>query len=138
MPIMDFEREGIRKSAEFLESYGYTKMESQYSIDYCLNNVCISIIYPPNSEESDVNICYIDKNKVFSVGWIALARDGIRGCNEKLINVKNLLKYIKKNYLKLIDYQFCLDSEKLIDKYVENNQSKFENAILNFLKSQKE
>jgi len=73
---------------------------NQYSINYSLSDICISVVYPPDSEESDVNIRFIRKNKVFSVGWIALVRENIKGSNDKLVNVKELLKYVKNQYSK--------------------------------------
>lgn len=132
--MLDFEREEIEKSGKFLENYGYRRSENQYSINYCLNNVSINIIYPPNSEESEINIHFLDKNEVFNVGWIALVRENIKGCNEKLVNVKKLLNYIEKNYFQIIDYQFCADSNKLVNKYVEEHYKEFKNSVLNFLK----
>jgi len=136
MPMFDFEREEIKKSGKFLEDYGYSKNENQYSINYCLNNISISIVYPPNSEESEINIRFIDKNEVFSVGWIAFVRGNIKWCDKKLVNIKKLLNYIKENYFKIIDYQFCTESDKLVDKYVKEHYTEFKNSVLDFLKDQ--
>lgn len=133
MPITDSERKQIEKEAEFLTNYGYVKSEEVYSIIYSLNNICIYITYPPNSEESDIYIQFIEENQFFSVGWIALVRGGIKGTNEKFIHVKTLLRYIEQNYFKVIDYQFCQESNDLIDKYVRENHEKFERAIQSFL-----
>ena len=133
MAITDLERREIEKSAKFLERLGYARTEDSYSINYSLNNLCISIVYPPNSEESDVNIRFIEKNQVFSVGWIALVREDIRGSNDKVMNIKELLKYVEKQYFKVKDYQYCVESNNLVDKYVEEHHEKFENAIHNFL-----
>lgn len=133
MPITDFERKQIEKEAKFLIKFGYVKSEEPYSIKYSLNNICINIIFPPNSEESDINIHFIEKNKVFSVGWIALVRGGIRENNQKLFYVKTLLHYIEKNYFQVVNYQFCEESNDLIEKYVEENHEKFEKVIQSFL-----
>lgn len=133
MVITDLEKNEIKQMAKFLENRGYTRTERPYSIDYTLDNICISIVYPPNSDESDVNIRFIKKNEVFSVGWIALVRGDIKGSSEKCINIKELLKYVESQYLQIIDYQFCVESNYLIDKYVEKHQEKFKNAIQEFL-----
>ena len=133
MAITESERKEIKKEAEFLESLGYTRTEDQYSINYRLNDICISIVYPPNSDESDVNIRFIEKNQVFSVGWIALVRADIRGNNDKFINVKELLKYVENQYLQIKDYQYCVESNNLVDRYVEEHCEKFDNVVQNFL-----
>lgn len=133
MAITDMERKEIEKSAKFLEKLGYTMTEDTYSINYSLNNICFSIVYPPNSEESDINIRFIDKNQVFSIGWIALVRENINGNNYKVMNVKELLKYVKNHYLQIKDYQYCAESYKLVDKYVEEHWEKYKNSIYNFL-----
>lgn len=133
MAITDLERKKIEKSAEFLERLGYDRTEDIYSINYRLNNICISIVYPPNSDESDVNIRFIEKNQVFSVGWIALVRGNIKGSDDKFMNVKELLKYVENQYSQIKDYQYCVESNNLVDKYVEEHREKYENAIRNFL-----
>ncbi len=133
MAITDMERKEIKKSAKFLEKLGYTMTEDAYSINYSLNNICFSIVYPPNSEESDINIRFIDKNQVFSIGWIALVRENINGNNDKFMNVKELLKYVKNHHLQIKDYQYCVESYKLVDKYVEEHWEKYKSSIYNFL-----
>ncbi len=76
------------------------------------------------------------KNEVFSVGWIALVRRNIKGCENKLVNIKNLLNYIKENYFKITDYQFCVESNKLVDKYVKEHYTEFKDLVLDFLRNQ--
>ncbi len=116
-----------------MENLGYIRTEDQYSVNYTLNDICINIVYPPNSGESDINIRFIEKNEVFSIGWIALVRGNIKGSNEKFVNVEQLLKYIENQYVFIIDYKFCTESNELIDNYVKEHQEKFKNSIQNFL-----
>lgn len=133
MPITILEREEINKAALFLTQRGYKKTEDLYYINYKLNNVSINIIYPPNSEESEVNILFIDKNKFFSIGWIALVRENIEGNTDKLLNVKKLLSYIENKYFQILNNEFCKESNALIDQYIEKHQNKFENSLEKFL-----
>lgn len=133
MPITDLERSEIKMAAEFLEKLGYIRAEDQYSIDYSLNDICISIVYPTNSEESNVNIRFIKKNQFFDIGWMAFVRNDIKGSNNKLMNVKELLKYVENHYLQIKDYQYCVESDYLVDKYVEEHREIFESAISKFL-----
>ena len=104
-----------------------------YSIKYALNDICISIIYPPNSDESEVNIRFGKQNKVFSVSWIALVRGNIKGSREKITHVIELLKYIENQHSQISNYQFCEESKWLIDKYVLENREKFEEAVQKIL-----
>lgn len=136
MAITNLERKEIKKEAKFLENFGYTRAENECSINYILDDICICIVYPPNSEESHVNIRFIVENKVFSVDWIAFVRGDINGSNDKLKNVIELLQYVKNQYSQITDYQFCMESNSLIDKYVEINHKKFDNAIRDFLSKQ--
>ena len=133
MAITGFERNEIKKEAEFLERLGYARSEDLYSINYNLHDICISVIYPPNSEESDVTIQFIEKNQVFSVGWIALVRSDIRGSDDKFMNVKELLKYVENQYPQIKDYQYCVESNRLVDIYVEKHRDKFDSVVRDFL-----
>lgn len=136
MAITNLERKEIKKEAKFLENFGYTRTENECSINYVLDDICICIVYPPNSEKSHINIRFIEENKVFSVDWIAFVREDINGSNDKLKNVIKLLQYVKNQYSQITDYQFCVESNSLIDKYVEKNHEKFDNAIRDFLSKQ--
>ncbi|MBE5944105.1 MAG: hypothetical protein E7258_04200 [Lachnospiraceae bacterium] len=133
MAITDWERVIITQNAIFLENLGYARTENRYSIKYTLNDICISIIYPPNSDESEVNICFISKNKVYNVGWIAFVSNNRKECTEKIINVKELLMYIENHYSQIVDYRFCENCNRLIDNYVVEHQDKYEEAIQKFL-----
>lgn len=126
-------RNRIQQEAYFLEKKGYAKIEDDDSINYNRNNILISIIFPPNfvEEDEDVQIRFLDKNQVFSIGWIALVREGIKGTGEK--NLTELLQYIKEKYENIIDYHFCKESDKLIEQYVEQNRAQFEKSVTRFL-----
>lgn len=134
--LMDMKtRNRIKKEALFLEELGYKKSEDECSINYFSDNILISIILPPHSEESDVLIRFSDKNQVFSLGWIALVRNNLEGTKEKEENVIELIKYLKKNYDRVTSYQFCLRSNNLIDEYVKRNHTQFEKSVEDFLKN---
>ena len=122
MAIPDLERKEIREAAKFLEKLGYIRSEDEYSIKYySLDSICINIVYPPYEKESDISIRFIKKNKAFSIGWIALVRENVRGSEDRLENVKELLKYIEEHHSQITDYGYCKTSDKLIEKYVEEH-----------------
>lgn len=134
--LIDLEaRDKIQQEAVFLEKKGYKKIEDEYSINYALSNLFISVVFPPNSEESDVLIRFLDINQVFSIGWIALVRNNIKGTSKKVENVIELVKYVKEYYDNITDYQFCLQSNILIDDYVEQHRIQFEKCVADFLEN---
>ena len=92
--------------------------------------------YPPNSDESDISIHFKNLNQIYSVGWIALVRNNIEGSINKLENIKELLKYLKVHYSEITNYEFCAESNKLIDEYIETHREMFDKAVLNFLNKQ--
>ena len=136
MAISLFERDDIKKEAVFLEEYGYVITEDKYSINYTLDNLSIIVAYPPNSDESDISIHFKNLNQIYSVGWIALVRNNIEGSINKLENIKEILKYLKVHYSEITNYEFCAESNKLIDEYIETHREMFDKAVLNFLNKQ--
>lgn len=136
MAITASERIEIRKHAIFLERCGYLVAENEFSISYVLGEIRISVVYPPHSDESDVSIRFCDVNQVFSIGWIALVRNNIKGSIIKLENVIELLKYVAKNYDEITQYHFCLESNRLIDQYVAKHRNEFDKAVSDFLAKQ--
>lgn len=137
MAIPEIEREEIKKEAEFLEQLGYIIVEEDpYSIDYQLNNIRISIGYPPREEFSEITVRFIKENSCFDMGWIALVRNNIKESDDKYINIKILLDFIRGNYPFITDYQYCVESDKLIDKYVDEHHEVFEKAVSDFLGKQ--
>lgn len=116
-----------------MEKVGYRKTEDENSISYAQNELVLLISFLPNSEESDIMIHFKKENQSFSVGWIALVREGIKGDGEKTKNVIQLLRYIESHYNLITDFQYCLHSNVLIDAYVKQHQALFEKSVSDFL-----
>lgn len=137
MAIPEIEREEIKKEAEFLEQLGYIIVEEDpYSIDYQLNNIRISIGYPPREEFSEITVRFIKENSCFDIGWIARVRNNIKISSEKFMHVIILLRYLRENYYFITNYQYCVESDKLIDIYVDEHHEVFEKAVSDFLGKQ--
>ena len=100
-------KQEIQREAFFLEKVGYRKTEDENSISYAQNELVFLISFLPNSEESDIMIHFKKENQSFSVGWIALVREGIKGDGEKTKNVIQLLRYIESHYNLITDFQYC-------------------------------
>lgn len=135
MSIVTEIKNEIQKETKFLNELGYKEFEDEYAINYSLDNYLISVSFPPNSEESDVSIRFLDSNQVFSIGWIALVRNNIEGKSEKVENAIELIKYLKTNYDMVTKYQYCLQSNILIDEYVEQHRAQFEKSVAEFLEN---
>ena len=126
-------KQEIQREAFFLEKVGYRKTEDANSISFAQNDLVFLFSFLPNSEESDIMIHFKKENQSFSVGWIALVREGIKGDGEKTKNVIQLLRYIESHYNLITDFQYCLHSNVLIDAYVEQHQALFEKSVSDFL-----
>lgn len=136
MAIPELERKEIKKEAEFLEHLGYTIIgENSYVINYQLNNIRVSIGYPTPSggSVSDVTIRFIKENSCFYISWIALVRNNIKCNKDNLDNIKILLQYFRENYSSITDYQYCVESDSLIEKYVDEHSEIFEKTVSDFL-----
>lgn len=136
MAIPESERIEIKQEAEFLERLGYIMIdEDSYLIRYRFNNIRIDIVYPTpsGSEMSEVGIHFIKENRSFSIDRIAYVRDNIKGSPDVLVNVKIVLHYLRENYFSITDYQYCVESAKLIhNKYLEELSEYSEIFIGNF------
>jgi len=132
MTITNVEREKLIEVALFLEEQGYVMNFDGTSINYTKGNITISVTYPPNFDNSSVDIRFNDINKVFNIGWIALVRSDLKGKRNRLENAKGLLEYIRDTYQEIMDYQFCNDSDKLIDEYCEKHEEELQKKYLIF------
>lgn len=133
MAIRNADRHEIRRSADFLERLGYSSTEDSCSIRYCRDNICIHITYPPNSDEGDIDIQFIKENEFFSLEWIALVRENRRHHTDRLENIRQLLAFLKRNYSLVTDYQYCKQSNQLVDAYVKSHWDTYKKAIHDFL-----
>ncbi len=134
--ITDYEREQILEAGSFLEEKGYSvEYNNAHMIVYSNGKIEISIVYPPNGDMSELDVKFEDANEVFSIGWIALVRHNLKTSREKLKHILELLNYVKSNYLQVIDYRYCKESNKLINGYVAQHPEIFEKAVQDFLES---
>jgi len=137
MAISEVDRNLINKAALFLKEQGYVMEFDENTIYYVKDDITLSIAYPPNSDTSSVDIRFNGVNRLFNIGWIALVRGGVKGYSEKLEDVKELLKYVRENYKEITNYQFCIDSDELIDEYCKKHEEEFQKKISDFLESNK-
>ena len=134
--ITDYEREQILAAGSFLESKGYkVEYNNAHMIVYSNDWIEISIVYPPNGDMSEIDIKFDGKKGVFSIGWIALVRHNLHTSKENLNHILELLEYTKIHYSQIVNYEYCKESDKLIDEYVEQHPEIFEKAVQDFLKS---
>lgn len=75
-----------------MEKVGYRKTEDENSISYAQNELVFLISFLPNSEESDIMIHFKKENQSFSVGWIALVREGIKGDGKKCNSIASVYR----------------------------------------------
>jgi hypothetical protein len=120
MSISDKEKKILIEKAKFLVDKDYKMQVDEYTIIFVNNVHKIYIGYPPMSTMSEVGIRFIKENDYFPLDWIAAVRDNlIINCNDKLNGAIQLLKYLEKNYEKIKNYEYCVESEKLISEYIK-------------------
>lgn len=125
MTMSENEKQKIVQYAEFLEYKGYTSSIKNSMITYSNDKIDIIITYEPNSDVSDINIKFVNENEIYSVGWIACVRNGLKiSPHQRLENVIRLLSYLKDNYSTIIDIAYCKESNKLVDQFIANERKK--------------
>lgn len=117
------EQKQILDRAGFFKTKGY-KLVSQddYSIYFINDKIEFIIYYGRYDEDRDISIRFLDKNGIYSVGWLAFFSEGKKNDEElsKLQEILRSLEFIENNYDKAICYEEYEKTEKLIEEYVGN------------------
>lgn len=120
MKITDNEKQIVLSNATFLLKKGFTMAVNDNTIIYSNSKNQIIITF---ESYSDISIKFIEKNEIFSVGWIACVRKNLKiDPHERLSNILKLLIYIKENYNDLTQLSFCRDSNNLVDDFINKNR----------------
>ena len=134
--ITDYEKEQILAAGSFLKKKGYEVKVDEYGVEYSNGNIKFSFDYPPCENTSQASIRFKGINELFDLGWIAFVRERVNvDSSKKLLNLLALMEFIKEHYEEITDYNYCKESDKLIDEYVEQHPEIFEKAVQDFLKS---
>ena len=73
---------------------------------------------------SSLYIRFNRQNKVFNIAWIAFIQDGLRSnSNNRLQTILFLMQYLYQHYNKIIEYSYCVESEKLIEQFIKEKQN---------------
>lgn len=119
MSMSENEKQVIIENAKFLEDKGYVKNVEESSITYFLDGIDIIIGYEPYSVESDIFIKFKKENEVYGVAWIARIRSDIHvNYNQRLETVLTLLSYLRENYDRILDIDYCRESRRLVSEYI--------------------
>lgn len=134
--ITDYEREQILEAGSFLEEKGYEAKVDEYGVDYSNGNIQFSFAYPPYENISQASIRFKGINDLFDLGWVAFVREKVDvDAKKKLLNLLAIFEFVKGHYNEITNYEYCKESRKLVDKYVEQHQAEYEKAIQDFLES---
>lgn len=124
MKISENEIQKILESGSFLIEKGYVVACNEYDISYTKDGILFKIAFEPYSDISSVSIWFRENNKEFNIGWIAFVRENIRtNPHERLANAVILLNYINNNYHDVSNYEFCEESEKMVDDFILKRHS---------------
>ena len=123
MKITVNEKNAILQNANFLVKMGYTVEVNDYIIVYSRPENQIIITFEPYSDVSDMSIKFLEKNEFFSIGWIVFVQSDLKlNVHKRLDNILSLLNYLSQNYESITDYNYCLESNKLIDDFIDKNR----------------
>lgn len=123
MKITDDERNLILESSAFLVKMDYTVEVTDNMIVYSRPENQIIITFEPYSDVSDMSIKFLEKNQVFNIGWIAYVQSNLKiNVHKRLKNLVCLLKYASENYDAITNYNYCVESNRLIDDFINKNR----------------
>ena len=120
MWISDIEKDILIDKSKFLLDKCYELEVDDYDITLSKDGIQIVAGFPPMSDVSEVGIRFIKKNDYYNISWIAVVRHNLLvNCKDKLNGAIQLLKYTEENYEKIINYEYCAESRKLVSEYIE-------------------
>lgn len=127
MLMKESERQEIIVAAKFLEDKGYKRNINEYFITYSNNTIEFIIGYERYyDEQGDIHIKFKKENKVYSIEWIVVVREGLSAIQQGQESyLLFLLSYIRGNYDTLTQIDYCEESNKLIEAYIYNHKDNF-------------
>ncbi len=121
--ITKSETQKVIKSANFLNDKGYARKIEESTISFLGDRVNFIITFERYSDVSDILIKFVQKNEIYSVGWIACVRSGLSiNPHQRLENVLALLSYIRENYSSVTNRDYCKESDLLIKDFIEKER----------------
>lgn len=114
--MMESEKQEIIEAARFLEDMGYERNINEYFITYSGDRIDFIVGYERYyDEQGDIHIKFKKENKVYSVGWIMVVREGLNAIQQRRESyLLFLLSYIRDNYDALIQIDYCEESNQSI------------------------
>ena len=126
MVMSEYEKQEIVRYASFLEDKGYTKnIKNNHVIDYSSQEIDIGVVFEPYDDFCDVCIIFKKENEAYYVGWIARVKGNLNiNLHQRLETIRMLLSFVKENYSAITDINYCRESRKLVDEFIENAKKK--------------
>ena len=126
MVMSEYEKQEIVRYASFLEDKEYTKnIVDNHVIDYSSQEIDISVVFEPYDDTCDVCIKFKKENEAYYVGWIARVKGNLNiNLHQRLETIRMLLSFVKEEYSAITDINYCRESRKLVDEFIENAKKK--------------
>lgn len=122
--ISENDRIQIKESAFFLKRNDFSISEDEDTIIFTNGKIDIIVSYEKYETISSLYIRFNRQNKVFNIAWIAFVQDGLRSnSNNRLQTILFLMQYLYQHYNKIIEYSYCVESEKLIEQFIKEKQN---------------
>lgn len=128
MNIPEEDRKQILEAGKFLEDKNFkvSFWEGGEIIDYLKDNLQISICYEPYDDISSMSIHFKDINKSYDLGWIEFVRSETPRIipHDRLQDALSILSYIEQYFEQVTSYEYCEESDELIEEYFEKIKPK--------------
>ena len=125
MKMSDSDRKKILEAGKFLEELGYEVEIGEYSVIYNNGIIRFDADFERYENVCDLDIKFVEQNKHFIIGWIWVVRNGNQyittgECADKIIM---LMEYLKNNYEKVTDIEWCEESREMINTFFERKKT---------------
>ena len=125
MFINAYDRTAIKRKAAFLLKQKYKMTETENMITFENDFFSFIVDYERFDNISSMHIFFKPEKASFNLGWIAFVRTGLHSDpHQCLQNVLNLLNYVNKSYEQVTNYQYCKESQKLVEDFISSNLKK--------------
>ncbi|MBC1986485.1 hypothetical protein HCJ71_04210 [Listeria sp. FSL L7-0478] len=113
MKLDNNSKEIILKKSEFLLHNNFKLIEiTDSTITFSNKKIAFVIGYERHDNVSNINIKFLQENKMFNLGWIAFVRR-----NQMPLPQNNILELL--DYAKVTNLQFCQESREMVEDFLK-------------------
>ena len=120
------EKEMAIVCGQFLIDKGYEVTEEDYAVVFKKEDKSIRVVFERYDNWVDIFIVFDGDREYYDIGSMAFVIDGISNKPREVMNrIIIVMDYIEKNYDKVTDHSYCIEGNRLVNKYIRNNKDKY-------------